>query len=542
MPRYIFIIGGVMSGIGKGIATSSLGRILKDYGYSVNAIKIDPYLNIDAGTLNPVVHGEVFVTEDGTEADQDLGNYERFLDQDMGKMNIMTSGTVYRAVIGRERNLEYNGKDVEMMSDIPDEIIRRFELVEKQSKPDFIIVEIGGTVGDEENKVFLEAARVMKLNNPKNVMFVLVSYLPVLYSVGEMKSKPTQHAVHALNSVGIRADMIIARSSAPIDQPRKEKISRLCNVHPEDIISAPDIESIYEAPLNFERDHVGQRILKIFGLKTGKIHNNQWKCFVDKINSAKDTVKIGIIGKYFTDGKFVLADSYISVIEAVKHAAWALGKKPEIVWISAEKYESDKSSVKELNQLDGIIIPGGWGSRGTEGKIAAVHFARTHKIPFFGLCLGLQMAVIEYSRNVLGIKNATSAEIDNKAENKVIDVMPDQMALIKEKKYGGTNRLGSYQCRLMPDTISRNAYKKEEICERHRHRYELNNGYRERLIKAGMTVAGINTDRDLVEIIELKNHPFFVTTQFHPEFKSRPLSPHPLFKAFIGAAIKTRKH
>ncbi|MFH0791728.1 MAG: CTP synthase, partial [bacterium] len=358
---------------------------------------------------------------------------------------------------------------------------------------------------------------------------------------GEMKSKPTQHAVRALNSVGIQADIIVARSSVPIDLPRKEKISRLCSVHPEDIISAPDIESVYEVPLNFERDHVGERILNKFGIKARKNNNQLWKQLIDKIHSVKGVVKIGIIGKYFTDGKFILADSYVSVIEAVKHASWAVGKKPEISWISAEKYETDPKSLKELQEFDGIIIPGGWGSRGIEGKISAVNYARIHKIPFLGLCLGLQVAVIEYSRNILGIKDATSAEINPDGKNKVIDVMPDQKVLIKEKNYGGTNRLGAYRCKLMPKTISYLAYGKEEITERHRHRYELNNDYRERLSKAGMVVGGVNPERDLVEIIELPNHPFFVGTQFHPELKSRPLSPHPLFKAFIAAAIKTAR-
>jgi CTP synthase len=515
---------------------------LKDYGFTVDAVKIDPYLNVDAGTLNPVVHGEVFVTDDGTEADQDLGNYERFLDQDMGKENIMTSGLVYQTVIRKERNLEYNGRDVEMMSDIPDEVIRRFKEVEKKSNPDFIIVEIGGTVGDEENKVFLEAARVMKLAASKRVMFVLVSYLPILYSVGEMKSKPTQHAVHALNSVGIQADLIIARSSTAIDAPRKEKISRLCSVHPEDIISAPDIETVYEAPLNFERDHVGKRILAKFAIKAKRNNNQEWKKLIDSIHNAKETIKIGIVGKYFTDGKFVLADSYISVIEAVKHAAWAIKKKPEIVWISAEKYESDKKALKELDSLDGIIVPGGWGSRGVEGKILAVNYARTHNIPFLGLCLGMQIAVIEYARNILGIKDATSCEVNPEGKNKVVDVMPDQLALIREKNYGGTNRLGSYRCRLVPKTKSFKAYGKTEIAERHRHRYEFNNDYRDRLVGAGLVIAGINPERNLVEIVELASHPFFVGTQFHPELKSRPLNPHPLFKAFITAAsLKTRK-
>jgi CTP synthase len=531
-----------MSGIGKGITASSIARILKDYGFKVDVIKIDPYLNVDAGTLNPVVHGEVFVTDDGVEADQDLGNYERFLGQNMARENIMTSGLVYQSVINKERNLGYNGKDVQMMSDVPDEIISRFAAAEKKSSPDFIIVEIGGTVGDEENKVFLEAARVIRLNNPDKTLFVLVSYFPILYNVGEMKSKPTQHAVRALNSVGIKADIIIGRSPAEIDQPRKEKISRICNLAAEDIISAPDIEIVYQVPLNFEKDKVGKIILEKFKLKNRKIKDNSWRKMVKAINFAKKPLKIGIVGKYFINGKFVLTDAYISVIEAIKHASWSIKRKPEIIWISAEEYEERPQQLKELSGFDGVIVPGGWGVRGLEGKIKAIEYLRKQKVPFLGLCLGMQMAVVEYARNVLKIKNATSAEIDPGAKDRVIDVMPEQKKMIREKKYGGTNRLGAYLCRLKKGTVSFKAYGKKEISERHRHRYELNNDYLDRLEKSGMVIAGINPEHGLVEIIELKEHPFFVATQFHPELKSRPMSPHPLFRAFVLAASKKQKN
>ncbi len=538
MTKYIFICGGVMSGIGKGITTSSIGRVLKDDGYSVTVAKIDPYFNVDAGTLNPVVHGEVFVTNDGTEADQDLGNYERFLEQDMGRLNIMTSGLVYRSVIERERNLEYAGKDVQMMSDIPDEVIRRLKALATTSKADFVLVEIGGTAGDVENLVFLEAARVMKLNHPSDVLFVLVSYLPVLGNTGEMKSKPTQHAVRALSSVGIQADIIIARASVPMDQPRKEKISRLCNVHSEDIISAPDVGSIYEVPLNFERDHIGHRILEKVGLKIKRHDNAVWQKLVRSIRRAKTPVKIAIVGKYFTSGDFALTDSYLSVIEAIKHASWSLGRKPEITWVSAEEYEKNPKKLKELNTYHGVIIPGGFGGRGIEGKIATIKYLREHNIPFLGLCYGLQLAVVEYARNVVGLKNAHTTEIDQKTPYPVIDTLPDQVAKILNKQLGGTMRLGAYDCKLKAGTVVRKLYGKELISERHRHRYEFNNEYKQQLEDAGLVISGINPKTNLAEMIELPKHKFFVGTQAHPELKSRPLHPHPLFVGLIKATIK----
>ncbi len=535
--KYIFIVGGVMSGIGKGITTSSIGRVLKDYGFSVTACKIDPYLNVDAGTLNPVVHGEVFVTDDGTEADQDLGNYERFLDTDMGKQNIMTSGLVYRAVIERERNLEYEGKDVQMMSDVPDEVRRRLTELAESSKAEFVIVEIGGTAGDNENLVFLEAARVMKLNNPDDVMFVLVSYLPILGNTGEMKSKPTQHAVRAINSVGVNVDMLIARASAPIDLPRKEKISRICNMQAEDIISAPDVGSIYEVPLNFERDHIGRRILEKFNLKVKKHDSSAWQKLADSIQAAKEGVKIGIVGKYFTSGDFSLTDSYLSVIEAVKHAAWAHGRKPEITWLNSEEYEKDPSKLEELKDFDGIIVPGGFGSRGVEGKIAAVQFVREHNIPYLGLCYGLQMAVIEYARNVVGLVDANTTEINATTPHPVIDTMPDQIKKIAMKEMGGTMRLGAYDCDLKKGSLAEKLYGTGTISERHRHRYEVNNAYKEQIERAGLVISGTNPQSNLAEIIELPGHKFFMGSQFHPELKSRPLHPHPLFLGFIEAAI-----
>ncbi len=536
--KYIFVAGGVMSGIGKGIATASIGRILKSKGFKVTAIKIDPYINVDAGTMNPVEHGEVFVTDDGIECDQDVGNYERFLDENIYTDNYMTTGRVYQAVISRERNLEYNGRCVEVVPDIPNEVIATINRAGKKVKADFVLIEIGGTVGEYQNMLFLEAARMLKLSHPKDVLFVLVSYFPVPKMIGEMKTKPTQYAVRTLNSAGIQPDMILARSVLPLDEPRKRKVSLFCNVLPEDIISAPDVKSVYECPINFEKENIGNRILKKFGIKPRSSDLKEWGDLVKLIRNKPKIVEIGIVGKYFESGHFTLMDSYISIIEAVKHAAFSQNRKAKIFWISAEDFEKDSKTLNELRKYAGIIVPGGFGNRGVEGKIKAIGYCRKNKIPFLGLCLGLQLSVIEFSRNVCGIKDATSREFNKNAKNPVIDVMEEQKTLLKEKHYGGTMRLGAYDCELTPGTISHKAYEASLISERHRHRYEVNNNYRKILEEKGLVVAGVNPKKNLVEIIEIKDHPFFVATQFHPEFKSRPLKPHPLFREFMKAAIK----
>ncbi|MBI5742570.1 MAG: CTP synthase [Candidatus Niyogibacteria bacterium] len=536
--RYIFVTGGVMSGVGKGIATASLGRILKDYGFSVTTVKIDPYINVDAGTMNPLEHGETFVTEDGLECDQDIGNYERFLDQDMYRLNYMTTGQVYQSVIEKERAMAYGGKCVEVVPHIPEEVVHRIETCAKKTRANFVLIEIGGTVGEYQNLIFLEAARMMKLARPENVAFIMVSFLPIPGMIGEMKTKPTQHAVRALNSAGIQPDIIIARAEKPLDQIRKHKLAVFCNVKENDIISAPDIKSIYEVPINFEKDKLGEQILAKFSLRKPKRSTGEWAQLVRKMRDAKKPLKIAIIGKYFTTGHFTLADSYISVIEAIKHAAWSLGYTPEISWLDAEKYEKSAAAVKELKNYAGVIVPGGFGSRGVEGKIRAIRFAREHKFPYLGLCYGMQIATIEAARNLLGLKGANTTEIDPATPHPVIHTMHDQESLLKEKKYGGSMRLGAYSCTLASGSLSRTAYGEGNIIERHRHRYEFNNEYRERLEKAGFRIAGVNTQRDLVEIVELAGHPFFVGVQFHPELKSRPTSPHPLFKAFIKAATK----
>lgn len=541
MPKFIFVAGGVISGVGKGIATAAIGKILQSKGFKVTAVKIDPYVNIDAGTIRPTEHGEVFVTEDGTECDQDIGNYERFLDTNIYDINYLTTGRIYLSVIQKERRFEYEGEDVEVVPHIPEEVISRIKNVATRTKADFILVEIGGTVGEYQNILFLEAGRLMKLKHPQDVLFVLVSYLPVPKIIGEMKTKPTQYATRALNSVGIQPDIIIARSEYPVDKKRKQRISTFCNVDIEDVISAPDVKFIYEIPVNFEKDKLGDRILQKFGLKARKRNMIEWKKFVEKVRRTKKPVKIGIVGKYFGTGDFTLADSYISVIEAIKHAAWSLDRTPEISWLDAESYERNPRSLQELKEYQGIIVPGGFGERGVEGKIKAIEFCRKNRIPYFGLCYGMQMAVIEFARNVCGLRGAHTTEVNPKTKYPVIDTLPEQLVNIKEKRMGGSMRLGAYTCEIKPGTLASKAYGAKLISERHRHRYEVNNDLRDVLEKKGMVFSGINTERNLVEIIELKNHPFFVGTQFHPELKSRPLKPHPLYREFIKAAILPRR-
>jgi len=481
MMRYIFVAGGVMSGIGKGVAVASIGKILKSKGYKVTAVKIDPYINVDAGTMNPIEHGEVFVTEDGDECDQDIGNYERFLDENITRINYITTGRVYQSVINRERNLEYGGRCVEVVPDIPNEVISRIRKAARKHKADFILIEIGGTVGEYQNMLFLEAARMLKLEHPKDVLFILVSYLPVPSIIGEMKTKPTQTAVKALNTAGIQPDIILARSVVPLDEPRKRKISVFCNVAKEDVISAPDVKTIYEIPVNYEKENLGNRILKRFNLRAKKNNLKDWKKMVKAIDTFKKPVKIAIVGKYFETGKFTLMDSYISVVEAIKHAAWSQKRKPEIHWLSAGDYEKNPRKLQELKKYDGVIVPGGFGGRGVEGKIKVIEYCRKQKIPFLGLCYGLQLAVVEFARNVCGLKGAYSTEFNPKCPYPVIDVLPEQKALIKEKKLGGTMRLGAYKCRIKPGTKTAKAYQTLNISERHRHRFEVNNAFLEEI-------------------------------------------------------------
>jgi CTP synthase len=535
--KYIFIAGGVMSGVGKGVACASIGKILQSKGYKVTAIKIDPYINVDAGTMNPTEHGEVFVTDDGDETDQDIGNYERFLDQDILSTNYMTTGRVYLSVIQRERNLEYGGKCVEVVPHVPEEVINRIKKAADLAKADFTLVEIGGTVGEYQNILFLEAVRLMRTKTPDDVVVILVSYFPIPSKIGEMKTKPTQYAVRTLNSAGIFPDFILCRADVPLDEVRKEKLATFCNIPKENAISAPDVETIYEIPINFEKENLGDKILAKFGLKSKGKDLKEWRVLVETIKRSKEKVNIGIVGKYFATGDFTLADSYISVIEAIKHAAWANDRQPVLCWINSEEFEKDPNKLAELKKYDGIIVPGGFGIRGIEGKIMAIKYCRENNIPYLGLCYGMQLATIEFARNVAGLAGANTPEVDENTPYPVVHTMADQVDKIKTKKMGGTMRLGAYPCVLDKDSVSFRAYGKKEISERHRHRYEFNNEYRKLLEEKGLMIAGTSPDNNLVEIIEVPNHKFFVGTQFHPEFKSRPLKPHPLFKEFIKAAI-----
>jgi len=540
MKKYIFIAGGVMSGIGKGIATASIGRILKSKGFSVTAIKIDPYINVDAGTMNPTEHGEVFVLDDGYETDQDMGNYERFLDESLPSINYMTTGRVYQEVIRRERNLEYHGKNVEVVPDIPLEVIRRIKEAQKEAEVDITLVEIGGTIGEYQNIIFLEAARMLRQQCPDDVAVVMLSYVPIPNNIGEMKTKPTQYASRELNSVGLQADVILARASAPLDQKRKEKIATFCNIVPDHVISAPDVESIYDVPINFEKDGLGKILCGVLGLKDKPAHLQDWENFVAKVKNGNRKLNIAVVGKYFMSGDYVLSDVYISVIESLKHAAAANDVEVKLSYLDSEEYEKDASKLEELKQYNGIIVPGGFGSRGVEGIISAIKFVRENKIPYFGLCYGMQLMVVEYARNVAGIEDAHTAEIKPDAKNTVIDLMPEQKEKIAKGNYGGTMRLGSYPCKLKEGTIARESYGSSEINERHRHRYEVNPNSIGKLTQAGLKFSGVSPDDKLMEIAELpkKDHPFLLGTQFHPEFKSRPLNPHPLFVAFIKAVAK----
>ncbi|MDB5260468.1 MAG: pyrG [Candidatus Nomurabacteria bacterium] len=554
-PKYIFVLGGVISGVGKGVTASSMGKILQDRGYTVTSIKIDPYVNVDAGTMNPTEHGEVFVLDDGYETDQDMGNYERFLNTTLTSDNYMTTGRVYQGVIEKERSMFYKGACVQVVPHVPLEVISRIKTAQKKAKADCVMIEIGGTIGEYENILFLEAARMMKSETPDDVACVVVSYMPIPSTIGEMKTKPTQHAVRTLQASGLWPDMIVARSVLPLDAKRKEKLSFFCNVKPDQIISAPDVKSIYDIPINFEKENVGDILCEVLALpkrhanyKKGELNRIAWGKFVNKVHTSKTEVKIAIIGKYFDTGDFMLSDAYLSVIEAIKHSAYSLNKKPVISWINSGEFEVSKSktlamvrkSLKDLSNYDGVIVPGGFGARGVAGKLEAVKYVRENKIPYLGICYGMQLAVIEYARNVAGVRDATSKELDSDALHQVITIMESQKEKVEKENYGGSMRLGNYKAKLLDKSIIAKAYGNNVITERHRHRYEVNNEYVDTLKEKGLVFSGTSPDGKLMEFIELpkKAHPFFVATQAHPEFKSHPLSPHPLFVAFIKASSR----
>lgn len=538
--NYIVVTGGVLSGLGKGTVTSSLGKLLQSQGYKVTAIKIDPYINVDAGTMRPTEHGEVFVTDDGGETDQDIGNYERFLDVPILKDSNITTGQVYNTVIQRERNLEFGGKCVEVIPHIPQEVKNRIRGTAKRSNADFVLIEVGGTIGDYQNILFLEALREMKMEKEK-VVFVHVSYLPVPGNIGEMKTKPTQHSVRALNSVGIQPDFLVCRASSEVDAVRREKLAMFCNIGPENVISGEDVDTIYAVPIVFQKQNFGKNLLKKFNVHYNESKLDSWKKFVDKIRKLDEEVKIAIIGKYFDIGDFTLEDSYVSVIEAAKHAAWANNVKVKIEWVDSKEFEKDESKLKKLEEMHGVIVPGGFGGSGVEGKILAIKHCRENNIPYLGLCYGMQLAVVEFARHKCSMKGAHTTEIEPDTKYPVIDILPEQKELLKKNQYGATMRLGAYPANLKKDTKVWELYeKKDKVSERHRHRYEVNPEMIEALEKNGMVFSGASPDRKLMEFMELKDHPYFVATQAHPEFKSRPLRPAPLFFGLLRAAKERR--
>lgn len=558
--KYIFVSGGVVSGLGKGITASSISLLLKSAGFKVTNVKIDMYLNLDAGTIRPQEHGEVFVTTDGLETDQDLGNYERFSNISLKRENYLTTGQIYQSVINKERSFQYEGEDVEAIPHVTDEIIDKITLAGKMNHSEIVVVELGGTVGEYQNGLFFEANRILKWRHPKDVIHVHVTYLPVIQSLGELKSKPAQTSTHILIGMGIQPDLLIARAEKQIDRKRQEKLALFCNLNIDDVISNPDLENIYQVPLYLNSQNLTQSLIHKLHLhsRTSNSLLKKWQKFADlsltdEIKSKK--IKVALVGKYFTTGDYKLSDSYVSVIEALKQSAYQHQVSLELSWIDSEEFAKGKTS---LSGFSGIIVPQGWGKRGIEGKLKAIKYARTHKIPYLGLCFGMQMAVIEFARNVLHLKNACSQEADPKGSNPVIHILPDQAEYLKKHQYGGTIRLGSYPCLLAKDSLISKLYQEytqdpnspwhtdvpawyqekkspQIVFERHRHRYEFNNDYRDQFLSHGLKISGTSPDGRLVEAIELSDHPFFIGTQFHPEYIARPFTPHPIFLGFIKA-------
>ena len=529
MTKFVFVTGGVVSSIGKGIVAASLGRLLKSRNYSVSILKLDPYINVDPGTMSPYQHGEVFVTKDGAETDLDLGHYERFTDTSMSRLNSVTTGSIYQAVINKERRGDYNGGTVQVIPHITNEIKERIERVARDTNPDVVITEIGGTVGDIESLPFLEAIRQFRKEvGRRNVVYLHVALVPWISTAGEMKTKPTQHSVKELRSIGIQPDILVCRSIEPLPQGIKEKLSEFCDVPVECVINAPDASSIYEVPLLMEREGLASQIIDLLQLEQRTPDLTQWQNLVDRMQTSTQEVKIALVGKYTQ-----LGDAYLSVVEALRHGAIANGAKLEVVWVNSEDLECH-GAAKYLADVQGVVVPGGFGIRGVEGKIAAIEYAREHQLPFLGLCLGMQAATIEWARNVAKLDRANSSEFDPETPNPIIDLLPEQKDVVD---LGGTMRLGLYACRLEENTLAHQLYQQTAIYERHRHRYEFNNAYRNLLLNSGYKISGTSPDTRLVEIIELPNHPFFIATQFHPEFQSTPSLPHPLFKGLMSAAL-----
>ena len=532
MAKHIFVTGGVVSGLGKGITAASLGRLLKARGFKVASQKLDPYMNVDPGTMSPLQHGEVFVTNDGAETDLDLGHYERFIDEDLSKFSNLTSGKVYWNVLQKERNGEYLGRTVQIIPHVTDEIKNFIYSCGETSGADIVITEIGGTTGDIESQPFLEAIRQIGHEaGPQNCLFIHVVLVPYLYASGEHKSKPAQHSVKELMNTGIFPDVIVMRSDEPIEESIKEKISLFCNVKRECVIENKTVPVLYEAPLMLHQEGLDEVAVKILGLPDRPIDLSEWSEMIDRIHSSDRKVTIAMVGKYME-----LHDAYLSVMEALKHASWQEGATVNIKWVDSETVTKD-SEEEIFSDVDGILVPGGFGYRGVEGKIEAVRWARVNNIPFLGICLGMQVAVIEFARNVIGLKEANSSEFLPEGKESVIDIMPDQRGVRK----GGTMRLGAYPCKTKENSLLRKLYGEEMISERHRHRYEFNNDFRILFEKYGMVLSGTSPDDKLVEAVEIPSHPFFIAVQFHPEFKSRPQRPHPCFSGLIKASLERRE-
>ncbi len=527
--KYIFVTGGVISGLGKGITAASLGRLLKNRGYKVTSQKLDPYINVDPGTMSPYEHGEVFVTDDGAETDLDLGHYERFIDENLNKYSNLTTGKLYWNVLNKERQGSYLGQTVQVIPHVTNEIQDFIFNVAKVSDADVVITEIGGTVGDIESQPFLEAIRQVSLKVGKeNCLFIHVTLVPYLHASGEHKSKPTQHSVKELRSLGITPDIIVTRSDMPISDSVKHKISLFCNVERECVIENMDISTLYEAPIMLERDHFSEIVCKKLNLPLNTIDNSEWMRMLDRVASCKTTTRIALVGKYVQ-----LHDAYISIVESLKHAGWDNGTNIDIKWIDSEELNRENAA-ENLSDVQGIIVPGGFGNRGIEGMIAACEYARVNNVPYFGICLGMQIAVIEFARHVLGYEDANSKEFDENTKHNVIDFMPDQNGNMPK---GGTMRLGAYPCKIKEGTLLSKCYGEDLISERHRHRYEFNNEYREEMISKGLTIGGTSEDERLVESVELDSNDFFIGVQYHPEFKSRPNKPQPIFREFIKASL-----
>lgn len=534
MTKYVFVTGGVCSGLGKGITASSIALLLKAKGYKIFMQKFDPYMNVDPGTMSPIQHGEVFVTADGCETDLDLGHYERFIDEELNYTSNITNGKIYSSVIEKERHGDYLGATIQIVPHISNEVKNKIYEAGLTSKADIVITEIGGTVGDIESGVMMESLRQFRMEQgEENTLFVHTTLIPYLFGSNELKTKPTQNSIIDLRRLGIQPDIIVTRSNINIGESIKDKISLFGSIPKENIIEAVDVNNIYQIPINFHKQNIEEIILKQFNLKNNKSNLKYWEYLINTVDNLKEEIEIALVGKYVE-----LHDAYLSVMEALKHAGYKYHYKVKINWIDSESLEKENVDLKKIfKNSKGILVPGGFGYRGIEGKIKACEFARTNKIPYLGICLGMQIAVIEFARNVCGIKDASSREFIENCPNPVIDLMADQKMIVN---MGGTLRLGNYECTLEKNTLASAIYNTDKILERHRHRYEFNNKYKEILEQKGMIFSGINEPSNLAEIIEIKDHPFFIASQFHPEFKSRPTRPHPLFHAFVKASINNK--